>query len=720
MELEVKTTEIISNVMGEEAIPMTIDNENIKYIIRSLTNIYPNKVLACLREYSCNGLDSHIVAGQTRPVEVTLPSSFNPNFVVQDWGTGMGRYELEKIYGVYGASTKRKSKDTIGAFGLGSKSALTLVDSFNLVSVKDGRKFTAIVNKNSEGVGQLKILSEVATTEPNGVKVTIPAAKPAEFSHLAKTFFMSWKPGTVLVNGEEPMMLESDNFERVGDIGYISRASRSGYGQRGSLTVSMGGVCYKVGSLSFEQQQAVYGANTSYHLRQQEIILNAPLGDVELVPSREEVEMSDKTLDFIEKRTKELIREFLSSIKKKIDTAPTRMEAIRLVEQFPFAYSRSEYTWQGNPIPAHVDTTWAHWSYSSHSNRKTKYADHDAQLKLTTEKEPCVLIDTEGATIETSTIMRHLKTWAKAENIMLSTVYIGRKPAVVDPWMQAMIDERLLIVESATDVAEKAKAYNKANRKAREVSTEPRDTLRYPAYTVKNVGDVKTVELDHMTVAEIKKMDETIYFLDQDTVNLGGLRGMDFSSGDAVLRNVIRNYLPAGSTLVVISNSRKSESFVKRLGDMDVRDVMGLIEEKITAELRREVSLADELTERIAAMNNARIFKKFAGKEIDSEVFSAVVKNLVDGKTDTGLMATYKDAYNFLGWYEDHANKIRYNGGEVKPTDSNMVRNFIAHYPLFSLAVAGLSYNGAITDEVVDALVEYLNKAHAEKGEFSL
>lgn len=717
MELEVKTTEIISNVMGEAAIPMTIDNDNIKYIIRSLTNIYPNKVLACLREYSCNALDSHIVAKQTRPVEVTLPSSFNPNFVVQDWGTGMGRYELEKIYGVYGASTKRKSNDTIGAFGLGSKSALTLVESFNLVSIKDGRKFTAIINKNSEGVGQLKILSEVATTEPNGVKVTIPAAKPAEFAHLAKTFFMSWKPGTVLVNGAEPLMLESDNFERVGDIGYISRASRSGYGQRGNLTVSMGGVCYKVGDLSYDQQQAIYGNNVNYHLRQQEIILNAPLGDVEIVPSRESVEMSDKTLDFIQKRTQELIRVFLDSIKKKIDSAPTRLDAVRLVEEFPFAYSRSEYTWQGNPIPAHVDTTWAQWSYNSYNSRKHKAADKDAKLHLTMDKEPCVLIDTDGANIETSTIMRHLKSWATSQAITLSTVYIGRKPAIVDPWMQAMIDEKRLIIETATDMAEKAKAYNRENRKARAVSTEPRDTLRYPAYKVESA---LSVELDHLTVAEIKELDNTIYFLDQDTVNLGGLRGMDFASGDATLRGVAKKYLPAGSTLVVISNNRKSESFVKRLGDMDVQDVMSVVEAKITADLRAEVSLADELTERISAMNNARIFKKFDGKEIDSEVFSAVVKNLVDGKTETGLMTTYKDAYNFLGWYEDRANKVRYNGEEVKPTDSNMVRNFIAHYPLFALAVAGLSYNGVMTEEVVDALVEYINKVHAEKGEFSL
>jgi hypothetical protein len=511
--------------------------------------------------------------------------------------------------------------------------------------------------------------------------------------------------------------LESDNFEVVGDLGYISRAARNGYGQRGNLSINMGGVCYRVGDLSYEQQNAIYG-NSSYHMRQQEIILNAPLGDVDLVPSREDVDMSDKTLEFVQKRTQELIKAFLSSIKTKIDTAPTRMDAVRLVEQFPFAYSRSEYTWAGKPIPAHVETTWAQWNYNSYNSRKSKVADRDAKLHISTDRENCVLIDTDGATMETSTIMRHLKSWAASEDITLSTVFIGRKPAVVDPWMKAMIDEGFLVIVKADDMAEKAKAYNKANRKAREVSNEPRDTLRYPAYSADTAGAITS---EALTVAEIKELDETIYFLDQDTVNCGGFKGIDFAtSGDATLRNVVKNYIPAGSRLILISNNRKAESFVKRLGDMDVRDIEGIIAKKITADLRREVSLADELTERIATMTTARVFKRFAGKEIDSEVFSGVVKNLVDGKTNTGMLATYKEAYSLLMWNEQQANAIRYNGEEVKATDNNMVRNFLNHYPMLALVVAGLGYNGVLEESVVEALVDYINKVHAEKGEFTL
>lgn len=717
MILETTKTDIVSTVSDEDSIGMTIDNESIQYIIGSLTNIYPNKRLAILREYPTNALDSHIEAGQTRPIEITLPSSFNPNFVVQDWGIGMGRYELEKIYGVYGKSTKRKSNAYNGAYGLGSKSALTLVQSFNLVTVKDGKKFTVIINKDKDDVGKLTIISEVETDEPNGVKVTIPAGKASEFTHLAETFFLTWKPGTVLVNGAEPKHIESDAYEAVDNIGYIS-TRRGGYG-RGNLIVSMGGICYKVGSLSYEQDQAVYGSTTSYHLRQQEIVLLAEMGDVELVPSREDVAMSDKTMAFVAKQTRALVSTFLGNIKKKIDEAPTRMEAIRLVEEFPFAYSRNEYTWQGKAIPASVETTWARWSFNSYNSRKHKYNDNDAKLDLTMSGNPSVLIDTTGATIENSTILRHLKSWAKSDDIVLGNLFIGALPSPVDPWMQAMIDEKRLIVESADSMAEKAKAYNKANRKAREVSTEPRDTLRYPVYTVNESGRLDSTEL---SVSEIKELDSKLFYLDQDSTVSAGAANLDFGyhSGLTTVKEIIDTFLPKGSALVIVSNNRKAESFTKRMGDLEIRDALKVIEKKIVKDLGTEVKLADEITERIATTSGrTRVFKAFAGKELKSEVFSAIVENLVNGKTDTGILTTYDQARRLLGWNDSHINTVRYNGAETAPADTSLVNDFLAHYPLLDLAVKGMGYNGTMSGEVIDSLVVYLNATHEIKGEFT-
>ena len=719
MKLETVKTEIVSTMTDDGAIGMTIDNESIKHIIGSLTNIYPNKRLAALREYSTNALDSHIEAGQTRPIEITLPSSFNQNLVFQDWGMGMGRFELEHIYGVYGKSTKRKSNKLNGAYGLGSKSALTLVQSFNLVSVKDGKKFTVIINKDKDDVGQLKIISEVETDEPNGVKVTIPAGMANEFAHIASTFFLTWKPGTVLVNGARPMHIDSDNFEAVGDIGYIS-TRKAGYGRNGGIIVSMGGICYKVGSLSYDQQEAVYGPNTSYHLRSQEMILTAPIGDVELVPSREDVAMSDKTMDFVSKQTRALIKTFLENIKTKIDTAPTRMEAVKLVEQFPFAYSRKEYTWQGEEIPADVPTTWAHWKYNSYNNRKHKYSDDDAKLTITRDTESSVLIDTTGATIETSTIMRHLKSWAKSEGINLGNVYFGRLPEKVNPWMQAMIDEKLLVVEKADNMAEIAKAYNKANRKAREVSTEPRDTLRYPLYALDSKGEITC---EGMTVAEIKEADYKLFYLDQDATKQGVEGGLDFNyanRGEATIKEIVKDYLPKNSALVLISTNRKVESFTKRLGDMKIRNAVKAIEDGIVKKVSTEVALADEIAERLAANHSrARVFRAFAGKELKSELFANVVENLVSNKTDTGIVSAYDAARRLLGWNDTTINAIRYAGKEA-PTEASMVNAFIAHYPLFQIVLAGLGYNSSVNTEVIDSLVDYLNNAHETKGEFTI
>ena len=73
-------------------------------ILRS--QIYENKILAVVREYSCNALDAHIEAGvPDKPIEVTLPNNLNPYFTVRDFGKGLDDEGIFDIYATYGKST---------------------------------------------------------------------------------------------------------------------------------------------------------------------------------------------------------------------------------------------------------------------------------------------------------------------------------------------------------------------------------------------------------------------------------------------------------------------------------------------------------------------------------------------------------------------------------------------------------------------------------------
>ena len=103
------------------------------------SGLYSDKISAVLREIGCNAMDAHVEEGTPdRPIEVKLPNRIDHQFYIKDWGPGLSHADIMELYTTYFASTKQTSNDLTGAFGLGSKSPFSYVDSFVVVSVHDG------------------------------------------------------------------------------------------------------------------------------------------------------------------------------------------------------------------------------------------------------------------------------------------------------------------------------------------------------------------------------------------------------------------------------------------------------------------------------------------------------------------------------------------------------------------------------------------------------
>ena len=101
--------------------------------------LYSDKIQSIVREIACNAVDSHVEAGYAdRPIEVHLPTTWEPWFHVRDFGVGLDHNQVIGIYTVYGASTKTNSNEFIGQLGLGSKSPFSYVDAFDVTARKDG------------------------------------------------------------------------------------------------------------------------------------------------------------------------------------------------------------------------------------------------------------------------------------------------------------------------------------------------------------------------------------------------------------------------------------------------------------------------------------------------------------------------------------------------------------------------------------------------------
>lgn len=309
----------VEGSLGGTSVAMQIDANSIAHIMSVLTELYSDPALAVVREYSVNARDSHVEAGQTRPIEVTTPSPLSKYFKVKDYGVGLSVDELTDMYSKYGASTKRGTDTQTGMLGLGSKSGLAYTNQFTIVSVKNGVKATVVVRRVEDGTGVLEIIDTMATDEPNGVEIVIPARNTGDFEDRCADFFKYWEPGTVLVNGAQPKSITDKGNQILPHI-WISPSNYYGEGD----TVVMGGVPYPMGTGRINYRYSV----TAF----------LPIGSVNFTPSREELHFTDLTNKAIAGVKAELEEAIKAVGQEKVVNAPTKWEAAKAYREFVHQY----------------------------------------------------------------------------------------------------------------------------------------------------------------------------------------------------------------------------------------------------------------------------------------------------------------------------------------------------------------------------------------------
>ena len=80
-------------------------------------NMYNDRILAPIREWSTNAIDACIAANKPVKFDVILPTLLDPIFSVRDYGTGLTEEEIFGLFSTLGASTKRDSNKYTGTYG---------------------------------------------------------------------------------------------------------------------------------------------------------------------------------------------------------------------------------------------------------------------------------------------------------------------------------------------------------------------------------------------------------------------------------------------------------------------------------------------------------------------------------------------------------------------------------------------------------------------------
>jgi len=276
-----------------------VENENPVGQFRMLVNeksfsiiisgIYSRKIEAIVREYSCNAVDSHKMAGHNKPFEIHLPSYNSPTFYVKDSGVGLDEEDIVTVFTVAFASTKDNSNSTTGMLGIGGMSGFCYnTKSFTVTSWKNGNKYIYHCFIGDGGVPSYTKLLEEKTNEPNGVKVEMPVNSSDfyAFSEAAEkvAMWLDIKPNFV---GDNIPNISTINKVISGDNWYATN-NVSG------CNLLMGGVLYEV------EEGDTALSKYSDHI-ESNIVIEVPMGSVDFQPSRERLQYTPRTVSFLRK-----------------------------------------------------------------------------------------------------------------------------------------------------------------------------------------------------------------------------------------------------------------------------------------------------------------------------------------------------------------------------------------------------------------------------------
>lgn len=353
----------VDNLPGDE-VKFGIGKGQEAWVMRTMADLYSNRELACVREYSTNAYDSNKEKAlrdghDIEPIEVTLPSAMNPYFTVSDKGVGMSRGDLTEIYTQFGDSTKRDSDEYNGMLGFGSKSAIAYTNTFTVNSVKDGRKNVAVVSRREDAMGgyvvTLKIVVDnVPTSEPSGVSIQIPVHNWREFEQKANDFYRFWMPGTVLVNGREPEWAVGEKIDD--NLFYYPNT-----GYNNTSYVVMGNVPYRI-----TNSDALFPAG----MNRISFVAYVPVGAVEFTPSREDLKYSDHTKDNLRKIISDFVAKSVQTAKDEIAAATTHAEAYNVWSKWRKVIGAGQVddlTFKGDKLVDRFDILG--YRYDTHSHR---------------------------------------------------------------------------------------------------------------------------------------------------------------------------------------------------------------------------------------------------------------------------------------------------------------------------------------------------------------
>lgn len=160
--------------------------DHATYLLRD--KIYSDKLKATITETTCNAVDEHRKHNISRPVDIILTAS---ELCIRDYAKGLSIEGVEQIFFQYFESTKSGDNNGIGGFGIGAKAPSSYADVYYVISYHEGKRHMFVSNINGFAAEASLVYSEDYDPNDTGICIRIPLnSKHAfndyiEFKHLA-------------------------------------------------------------------------------------------------------------------------------------------------------------------------------------------------------------------------------------------------------------------------------------------------------------------------------------------------------------------------------------------------------------------------------------------------------------------------------------------------------------------------------------------------------
>ena len=314
---------------------------NAKAFDTLIAGLYSNKIQAVIRELSTNAYEAHqMLKIENKPFSVKLPSNSDRTFKIRDFGPGISPKNIANIYTVLYESTKDTSNEFGGAFGLGSKSPFAYSSNFSVTSYHAGVKTVYAVNKNTNGIPQMSELFSSPTTEPSGMEIEIPVNRydVQTFVKEAQNVYQ-WFITKPDVTGNSSYSV-NDPFKNV-----ITSGNNWWVTSNATPCVAlMGNIAYPLTAANKIKNPSIFKNG---------VIIRFDIGEIEPTPSREQISLTQETIDVINAKTDLVIDEYSKIVSKKLDGIKNKWDAYIEATNI---YNSSiidniKLTWNGNKIP---------------------------------------------------------------------------------------------------------------------------------------------------------------------------------------------------------------------------------------------------------------------------------------------------------------------------------------------------------------------------------